>query len=189
MTEQRRDADVRHPWERAAGAGLLVLLAVHPLLRPEGGWALLSTCDLAAFATAIGLLTGRHRWVAAAFVFQLAVGLPALILGMLTTYHANFTGIAVHVAPLVIGGVLVRRDGMPRGSALIAWVGQVGSLVLAAAIAPVALNINMATIVWPPVAGSLSLIQFQVALTVAIGVALALCEFGVRALVGRPPAQ
>lgn len=190
VTTRRRDAGGPHPLERALGAGLLGLLAVHPFLRPEGGWALLSTCDLAAAVTAIGLIAGWHRFIAAAFVFQLIVGLPAMILGMVTTYHANLSGIAVHIVPLVIGGVLVRRHGMPRGSAMIAWFGQVGSLVLAAAIAPPELNINLATIVWPPLAGSLSLIQFQVALTAAIGVALVLCELGVRAIVGpeRPSA-
>ncbi|MBA3455279.1 MAG: hypothetical protein H0T42_19465 [Deltaproteobacteria bacterium] len=168
---------------RALGIGLLVLLAVHPFLRPEGGWALLSTCDVAAFATAIGLLAGWHRWIAAAFVFQLVVGLPAMILGMLTTYQANISGIAVHVLPLVIGGVFVYRDGMPRWSAMIAWFMQVSTLVLAAAIAPPALNINLATVVWPPLARSFSLFQFQLVLTAAIGVALVLCELGVRALV------
>jgi hypothetical protein len=170
---------------RAAGIGLLALLAVHPFLRPEGGWALLSTCDLAAFATAIGLLAGWHRWVAVAFVFQLSVGMPSMILGMFTTYHANLTGIAVHVAPLVIGGVLVRRHGVPRGSALIAWIGYTASMVLAAAIAPPALNINFATIVWPPLAGSLSLFQFQAALVALVGVLLALGELGARLLGAR----
>jgi hypothetical protein len=171
--------------KRALGVGLLAILAVHPFLRPEGGWALLSTCDLAAFATAIGLLAGWHRWIAAAFVFQLSVGMPSMILGMFTTYHANITGIAVHVVPLAIGGVLVWRHGLPRRSALIAWIGYTGSLVLAAAIVPPVLNINFATIVWPPLAGSLSLLQFQAALVAVVGLLLALGELGVRKLVER----
>lgn len=185
VTARGREGCGPHARERAAGIGLLVLLAVHPFLRPEGGWALLSTCDVAAFATAIGLLTGWHRWIAAAFVFQLAIGLPAMILGMLTTYHANVTGIAVHVVPLVIGGVLVYRHGMPQKSALIAWAAQLGTLVLSAAFAPAALNINFATIVWPPVAGSLSLLRFQVALSAGVGVALMLVELGTRWVVER----
>jgi len=74
---------------------------------------------------------------------------------------------------------------MPHRSALIAWAAQAVTLVLAAALAPPALNINFATIVWPPVAGSLSLIQFQVALTAAVGVALMLVELCARALTER----
>ena len=170
---------------RAAGIGLLALLAVHPFLRPEGGWALLSTCDLAAFVTALGLLTGWHRWIAAAFVFQLSVGMPAMILGMFTTYHWNVTGIAVHVVPLVIGGVLVRRHGLPRKSALIAWIGYAGSVVLAAAIAPPLLNINFATIVWPPLSKTFTLLEFQATLIALVGVLLVLGELGTRAVVSR----
>lgn len=170
---------------RAAGVALLALLAVHPFLRPEGGWALLSTCDLAAFATAVGLLAGWHRFVAAAFVFQLSVGMPSMILGIFTTYNWNVTGIAVHVVPLVIGGVLVRRHGVPRRSGLYAWIGYTASVALAAAIAPPLLNINFATIVWPPVAGTFSLIQFQAALVALVGVLLVLGELGTRAVVER----
>lgn len=172
---------------RITGLALLALLAVHPFLRPEGGWALLSTCDLAAFATAIGLLAGWHRWIAAAFMFQLSVGMPSMIIGIFTTYQWNVTGIAVHVVPLVIGGVLVRRHGVPRQSALIAWIGYAASVVLAAAIAPPLLNINFATIVWPPLAGTFSLIQFQATLVAVVGVMLVLGELGTRAVVSSSP--
>ena len=69
-----------------AGAAAARCLPLHVALRPEGGWALLSTCDIACIATALGLLFRSHRLVGTAFLFQLMVGLPALIMGIFTTY-------------------------------------------------------------------------------------------------------
>jgi hypothetical protein len=171
--------------KRGIGVALLVLMAIHAAVRPERGWVLVSACDLAAIATAIGLVAGWHRWVAAAFLFQLAIGLPSLLVGFFTTYEPNVTGIAIHVVPLVLGGVEVRRRGLPRRSALHAWLGYAGSIALASAIAPPALNLNFATRVWPPVAGTFTLPVFQLAILAVGGALLVLANLAVRRLVGR----
>jgi hypothetical protein len=166
--------------KRAIGVALLVLMAIHANVRPEGGWVLVSACDLAALATAVGLVAGRHRLVAAAFMFQLAIGFPALLLGLFTTYEPNVTGIAIHVVPLVFGGVEVQRRGLPRRSALLAWLGYAGSIALASAIAPPALNLNFATRVWPPLAGTFTLPVFQLAILAVAAALLALASLAVR---------
>ena len=148
---------------RIVGLALLALLVVHVATRPERGWLLLATCDIAAMATIIGLVAGSHRLVATAFLFQLMVGLPSLTLGILTTYDVNFTGIAIHVIPLTAGGILVAREGMPRRTALVAWLGHACAMLAAYLLAPPILNINLTGAVWPPLAGTFTLPMFHAA--------------------------
>ncbi len=171
--------------KRVIGALLLVLMVVHVCTRPQGIWVLASTCDIAALATAFGLLLHQHRLVASAFLFQLGVGLPSLIIGMLTTYDTNVTGVAIHVVPLVIGGAMVAREGLPRGSMLVAWAGYAASIVFAYAFAPHALHVNFTDAVWPPLAKSMSLPVFHAILLAIIGVLLGLASLGARKLLVR----
>lgn len=168
---------------RVAGLALLGLLAVHPWLRPEGGWALLSACDLAAFATAVGLIAGVDRVVATAFVFQVAVGLPALAIGMLTTYRWNSTGVALHLIPILLGGVVVADHGVPPRAALFAWLGYAASLVVATLVVPEQLNINFSSQVWAPMADAFSLRAYQAFLLVLVGGLLAAGSLMIRRLV------
>jgi hypothetical protein len=171
--------------KRILGVLLLVLMVVHVCLRPQGIWVLASTCDIAALATAIGLVTLRHRLVASAFLFQVSVGFPSLVVGMFTTYDTNVTGVAVHVVPLAIGGVMVARHGLPRYSALFAWLGYAASIAFAYAFAPPALHVNFTDAVWPPLAKSMSLPVFHAILLAIIGTLLALASLGSRKLLVR----
>jgi hypothetical protein len=173
----RSDDVAEFPWQ-LAGLGILALLPLHVVLRPEGGWALLSTCDIAAIATALGLLLRQHRLVGTAFLFQLMVGLPALVMGMATTYKWNATGIAIHVVPLVLGGFRVARLGMPKRAALDAWFVSAASLMIAARISPPELNINFGVVVWKPLAGTFSLLVFQTLLAALVGALLGLGQLG-----------
>ena len=157
-----------------AGAALLALLPLHGALRPEGCWALLSTCDIACIATALGLLFRSHRLVGTAFLFQLMVGLPALILGIFTTYKWNWSGIAVHIVPLVLGAIRVAIDGLPRTAARDGWIDYAITLLVAAAVSPAALNINFGAQVWKPLTGTFSLHLFQALLIRTVGALLAL---------------
>lgn len=176
--------DERGGWIwRALGVAIFAMLPVHAVLRPEGVWALLSTCDLAAIATATGLVIGSHRLIGTAFLFQLMVGMPALIMGMFTTYQWNVTGIAIHVVPLTIGGIWVARDGLPRRAAFYAWLAYAASVPLAAVLAPPHLNINFAAVVWPPLAGTFTLPMFLAALLALVGLLLAIGEIAIRGLV------
>jgi hypothetical protein len=157
-----------------AGVAILAMLPLHVVLRPEGAWALLSTCDIAAIATAIGLLFGSHRLVGTAFLFQLMVGMPALVMGMFTTYQWNVTGIAIHVVPLVLGGIRVAHEGLPRRAAFDALVAYAVTLVVAAEVSPPALNINFGVVVWKPLATTFTLRVFQTLLIVLVGALLGL---------------
>jgi hypothetical protein len=170
----------------AAAIALLAMLPLHAYVRPEGAWALVSTCDLAAIATAIGLLARSPVLVGTAFLFQLVVGMPALIIGIFTTYAWNITGIAIHVVPLTLGAFWYARDGLPLHAARNAWLCYIGSVVLAALLAPAHLNINFATIVWKPLQDTFPLLAFQAALVTLVGILLQLGELGLRRLSSRP---
>lgn len=163
-------------YRRIAGIAVLALLAVHPWLRPEGAWTLLAACDLAALATAVGLIAGADRIVAIAFVFQLAVGVPALVVGMLTTYHWNWSGIAVHVLPMVLGGFVVAGSGVPRRAALYAWIGYAVAFLAAAIVVPAGVDINFSDRVWAPLAPTLEPWSFRLVVLGVVGVELAIAH-------------
>jgi len=148
----RRSSRERWP---AIGAGLAVLglMLAHVVLRPEHAWVLLATCDVAALATAAGLLFGWERWLGATLVFQLAVGVPAIVVGLCTTYPANVTGIAIHFVPLAFAALALRGRALPRRSATRAWIGYVVTvLVTYLAAPPPEFNVNFTTAVWAPLA-------------------------------------
>jgi hypothetical protein len=166
---------------RGLGVALMMLIAVHMTVRPEHAWLLVSTCDIAAIVTAVGLVASRPRWIAVACLFQGAVGLPALVIGMLTTYDTNITGVAIHVVPLAIGATVVARDGLPPRAALVAWLGYAASMLLASVIGPPELNLNFGSRVWPPVAHVFpALILFQCAVISLVGGLLAAGSWLVR---------
>jgi hypothetical protein len=136
-----------------AGVALLGLMTVHVATRPEHAWVLLAACDVAALATAAGLLLGWERALGASLVFQIAVGLPVFAVGLCTTYPANLTGIAIHIVPPVLGWVALRGHALPRRCARDAWLGYVASIGVTYLVAPPPeLNINFTTAVWPPLA-------------------------------------
>jgi hypothetical protein len=170
---------------KAAALALLAMMVVHVIVRPEGGWVLLATCDVAALATALGVLVGWHRLVAAAFVFQVMIGLPAFAVGLCTTYELNPTGVAVHVVPVTLGAIAVARHGLPHRAALHAWLGYAATFVAGYLIAPPALNVNFASFVWPPLAGVFdSRAAFWAALFAATALLLAVGEVLIRRLAG-----
>ncbi len=139
---------------RVLGLGLLVLLAVHVRLVQQGPWVLLAVCDTAAAATALGLLCGWPRVVDLALVFQVSVGFPAFVVGVLTTFVPIVTSVAVHLLPMMAGGLalFLGRRGLPRPAALQTFAAYVATLG-ASLVAPPALNLNLLHGVWPPVAG------------------------------------
>jgi hypothetical protein len=173
-------------WQ-VAGAALLALLPLHVALRPEHVWALFAACDLACIATALGLLFRSHRLVGTAFLFQVAVGFPSLIVGLCThTYPWNWSGVTIHIVPLVLGGIRVASEGLPRRAALDAWIAYAIAVVVTAAVSPAKLNINFASVVWPPVAKTFSLHQFQALMIVVVGAVLAVGQLVARLVSSRP---
>src|SRR5262245_49869054 len=114
---------MRMRWiERVSGSALFVLLVAHAALNPERGWTLLWGCDLAVAVMALGLVAGLHAVVAVAFLFHVAVGLPAFTVAVLTHFEPGPTSIAIHLLPPIAGGLSVARRGLPRGAALWAWL-------------------------------------------------------------------
>ena len=176
---------------RWLGLALVAMMPLHVATRPEHGWLLLSTCDVAAMVTAIALVVGWPRPVAMAFLFQVAVGLPAFALGLCTTYPLNLTGTIVHLVPPLLGGIVIARSGLPARAALYAWAGYAATFVLGAILAPPALNINFGHAVWPPLAHVFPVRAFQAAILVIVGLLLVLAELVTRRLAGAraaPPA-
>jgi hypothetical protein len=170
---------------RLAALAFLAVMVVHVIVRPEGGWVLLATCDVAALATALGVLADWHRPVAVAFVFQAMIGLPAFAVGLCTTYELNPTGVAVHVVPAALGAIAVARHGLPRRAALHAWLGYAATFFAGYLVAPPALNVNFASFVWPPLAGVFeSRATFWASLFAAMGLMLAIGEVLIRRLTG-----
>jgi hypothetical protein len=139
--------------ERVLGLALLLLLVVHVTLVHEGPWVLLAACDTAAVATGLGLLCGWRRLVALALVFQVSVGFPAFLVGVSTTFVPIVTSVAVHLLPMIAGGLAVIRGSrrLPPRAALATFLAYVGVLVASLA-APAALNLNLLHAIWPPVA-------------------------------------
>jgi hypothetical protein len=137
----------------SAGLALLGLMVLHAALRPEHAWVLLATCDVAALATAAGLIFGWERCLGAALVFQVAIGLPAFAVGLCTTYPSNVTGIAIHLVPPILGAAVFAGRALPRYAAAFAWIGYVTTVLVSYVVAPpAAFNINFTTAVWPPLA-------------------------------------
>jgi hypothetical protein len=170
---------------RVTGILLVALMIVHPFLRPERGWVLLSACDVAALATALGLIVPSDRVLAAAFLFQVMIGLPSLTIGIATgVYPINPTGIAIHVVPPILAASWLRT--LPPRTSVLAWIGSLGAFFATMAFAPAVLNLNFSDRVWTPLQGTFSSsLEFDVALFAAAAVLLGLGEPLWRRVLGR----
>ena len=173
---------------RWVGFALIAMMPFHVALRPEHGWLLLSGCDVAAMVTAVGLVAGWPRPVGVAFLFQVAIGLPAFAIGLFTTYPLNPTGTIIHLVPPLAGGIVIARHGLAPGAGIYAWLGAVGAIVFGYLFAPRELNINFASAVWPPLAHAFTILEFQLALLGAAAVMLAIASALTRKLAGTQPA-
>jgi hypothetical protein len=175
---------------RVAGALLLVVMAIHVVVRPEQGWILLSGCDVATVVTAVGLIAAWHRTVAISGLFQTMIGIPAFAVGVFTTYDINPTGIVIHVVPPILAAIVVAHHGMPRRAAAIAWCSYLVVFVAGYVFAPPALNVNFAAFVWPPLAHVFTTtLVFQLALLALVALLLAVGEIIALRLVDRARAS
>jgi hypothetical protein len=143
---------VNRRFERAAGAGLAVLMIAHVVRLPEHAWVLLWGCDASTVAIAIGLMFGTYRLFAAGALFHLSIGVPAFIIGLATTYVPTVTGVGVHTLPPLVGAVVIARRGLRGRPALSAAAGYAGLMIASYLFAPVELNINFCRAVFPPLA-------------------------------------
>src|SRR5262245_61331720 len=99
---------------RWVGLILLAALVVHALVTkvPDLLSEMLYACHVATALMAVGILLGRPEPVAPAFVFHVGMGAPALVLDIATSGIAQPTSILVHILPLVVGILVVRRHGL-----------------------------------------------------------------------------
>ena len=138
---------------RALGAVLLfAALGVHALVKLSHGTLgeMLYTCHVATATLALGLLTRRHALVAAGFLFHLGLGFPAWILDAAFASGTIPSSVAVHVLPLLVGGLEVRRRGLPARSFLLAGLLYPVAALLSLGLTDPALNVNLVHAPWGP---------------------------------------
>jgi len=127
-------------------------MVAHVARLPEHGWVLLWGCDASTAAIAIGLMLGAHRLFAAGALFHIAIGVPAFVIGLATTYVPTITGVGVHTLPPIVGALVITRRGLPGRPAIAAAAGYLGLMAAAYLIAPAGENINFSRAVFPPLA-------------------------------------
>jgi len=134
---------------RAWGWALLVSLLLHAWSKGETyRWEMLWGCHVATALMAAGFLAGSARAIAVGFLFHVALGFPMWIIECITKWWISPTSILVHTLPLAAGGFDVRRRGLSRHSALLAWSLYVALFPVSAWLAPPELNVNLAHAPW-----------------------------------------
>jgi hypothetical protein len=109
-------------------------------------------CHVASALMAIGLLAGRHRLVAAGFLFHVGFGTLGWVLDVLATNDTTLSSVLVHLLTLVAGVVEVRRKGWPEGVVLPAWLFLTAWVFSCHWTTDPALNVNLAHAAWGPLA-------------------------------------
>lgn len=113
---------------------------------------LLWLCHVASAVMAIGLLTGAHRLVASGFLLHVGFGTLGWLLDLLTTRETTPSSVILHLLPLVIGPIELRRKGWTPEVVLPAWLFFTGCVLLSRWVTEPSLNVNLAHSVWGPLA-------------------------------------
>ena len=142
---------------------LLGALGVHALdlARTTSLTELLWSCHVATLCMALGVLLRARTAVAAGWLFHLSIGLPAWLVEIVVT-RGTFgaarldvwlliTSTLVHVLPIAVGAMWLRRDGFDISwrAAALACVIYAAMIPLSRPLTPPELNINLAHGVWP----------------------------------------
>ncbi len=124
---------------------LLVMLA-HAAAKARLGTLpeLLWGCNVASFLIVLGLWAAEARLVGAAFLWHLAVGEPAYVLGAVQAGHTGWTSVAAHTVPAIAAALSLRRTGLPRSAPFLALAMFLVLVPLSHLLTPPALNVNMA---------------------------------------------
>jgi hypothetical protein len=109
-------------------------------------------CHVATALMAIGLLVGARRVAAAGFLFHPGFGTLAWLLDAVAMRETTPSSLLIHLLPLVIGSVEVRRNGWPRGLVLPAWLFFTGCVLVSRWVTDPALNVNLSHAAWGPLA-------------------------------------
>jgi hypothetical protein len=145
---------VRLPSSRVLGLVLAGAWALHASTKHGISLQeLLWLCHVASALMAIGLLAGVHRLVAAGFLLHVGFGTVGWLLDLLATRETTPTSVLLHLLPLVIGTIEVRRNGWPRGMVLPAWLFFTSCVLLSRWVTEPSLNVNVSHAAWGPLAG------------------------------------
>jgi hypothetical protein len=157
-----------NPQPRWLGWLLLAALGMHALelARTTSLSELLWSCHVATVCMAVGIFFRLRTAVAAGWLFHLSIGLPAWVVEIVVT-RGTFgaakldlallaTSTLVHLLPIVIGAIWLRRSGyhISWRAAALAWVIYAAMIPLSRPFTPPELNINLAHGVWPALSHS-----------------------------------
>jgi len=140
---------------RWVGLGLIAILVIHAViskmpygLLPE----MLFACHVATAVLAVGVLLRKPSLVLFGFSFHLGAGIWGYLIDLCETRTTSWTSVLVHLSPLAVGVLEVRRSGLPRWAPWASFVFLASMVVLAYYTTPPTLNVNLAHRPFPPVA-------------------------------------
>ena len=144
---------MRPPSSRVLGLMLAGAWALHASTKP-GIYLqeLLWLCHVATAVMVIGLLAGVHRLVAAGFLLHVGFGALAWLVDALAMGETTLSSVLLHVLPLVIGPIEIRRNGWPRGMVLPTWLFFTAWVIASHWMTDPALNVNLSHAAWGPLA-------------------------------------
>ena len=148
-----RDGGIMTP--RWVGLVLFAVLIAHAVFAKlpygllfEMFWA----CHVATAIAALGVLLQKRELIVVGFSFHLGAGCWGYLIDLIATCTTTWTSVLVHVAPLSVGYVEVRRSGLPRWAPWASFAFLSTMVVFAYFFTPPDLNVNLAHRAWPPVA-------------------------------------
>ncbi len=113
---------------------------------------LLWLCHVASALMALGLLAGVHRLVAAGFLLHVGFGTVGWVLDVLATRETTPSSVLLHLLPLVIGAIELKRKGWPQDVVLPAWLFFTAWVLMSRWMTDPALNVNLSHAAWGPLA-------------------------------------
>jgi hypothetical protein len=128
-------------------AAIVLTLLAHvgrKLMHGEPLEEMLWACHVASLVTIVGIAM-RWPWVvAAAFLFQVGVGLPGYVLDVALTHTTTLTSVLCHTVPPLAGGWSVRQNGFGLQAIPLALGFWLANQLLARLLTPARFNVNLA---------------------------------------------
>lgn len=139
---------------RAVSVLIFAVLVAHAVvaklpfgLLPEMLWA----CHVATAILALGVLLQKKELVLFGFSFHLGAGMWGYLFDLVAMRTTTWTSFLVHLLPLTVGVIEVRRSGLPRWAPWVSFGFLISMMTLAYHFTPPSLNVNLAHRAWAPV--------------------------------------